>query len=273
MEVTILVDVDDAHSGHAEQVQRGPEDEGSNEHPLDILMRVQDLDTEMVQLNHRRDSLAERSELDKVEAAIAQMTSEISKERSQLEELSKRQEEMEEQVSALSRRRQAIEDRMYSERGSSGRDLQAMDAEVLQLTKRRAEIEDLELELMEEQDRIEDGVKERETRLEEVAKVADELRAALRAAESIVDTELSTVIMSRSVAASRLPTDLLDRYEVLRSRLKGTGAARIVGNRCGGCHLELPSMEVEKLSRLSPDVVVTCDQCGRILVREQRGST
>ncbi|MCL5445741.1 MAG: C4-type zinc ribbon domain-containing protein [Actinobacteria bacterium] len=244
----------------------------ADDHPLEVLMRVQDLDTEIAQLNHRRSRLSERAELDEVQRVISQMVSEISQERSRLEDLYERQKEMDDQVSAISRRRQAIEERMYQERGSSGRDLQAMDAEVLHLTQRRSEIEDAELSLMEEQDLIESKIKSREGELAELTKVADELSAALKAAEAVVDAEISTVTMSRGLTAVKLPTDLADRYEVLRSRLKGTGAARLVGNRCGGCHLELPSMEVEKISRLSSDVVVTCDQCGRILVRERGGS-
>ena len=63
-----------------------------------------------------------------------------------------------------------------------------------------------------------------------------------------------------------LPTALSDRYETLRARLKGTGAARLVGSHCDGCHLELGSVEVEKIRALPPGEVATCEQCGRILV-------
>ena len=62
------------------------------------------------------------------------------------------------------------------------------------------------------------------------------------------------------------PTALADRYETLRARLKGTGAARLVGSHCDGCHLELSSVEVEKIRALPPGEVATCEQCGRILV-------
>ena len=45
------------------------------------------------------------------------------------------------------------------------------------------------------------------------------------------------------------------------------GAARLVGGSCSGCHLVLPSMEVDRIRKAPPDAVITCDQCGRILVR------
>ena len=71
----------------------------------------------------------------------------------------------------------------------------------------------------------------------------------------------------RATEAARLPEALASRYETLRSRLAGIGAARIVDGRCGGCHLSLPSVELDRIKHLAPDAVVTCDQCGRILVR------
>ena len=38
------------------------------------------------------------------------------------------------------------------------------------------------------------------------------------------------------------------------------------GSHCDGCHLELSSVEVEQIRALPPGEVATCEQCGRILV-------
>ncbi|MDQ1445435.1 MAG: C4-type zinc ribbon domain, partial [Acidimicrobiaceae bacterium] len=45
------------------------------------------------------------------------------------------------------------------------------------------------------------------------------------------------------------------------------GAAKLVGSNCSGCHLSLPATELDRIRHGSPDQVVFCDQCGRILVR------
>ena len=76
----------------------------------------------------------------------------------------------------------------------------------------------------------------------------------------------STRRTNPTTAAAELPTALADRYETLRTRLKGTGAARLIRSRCDGCHLELSSGEVERIRGLPHDEVATCEQCGRILV-------
>src|SRR5947209_3691288 len=81
------------------------------------------------------------------------------------------------------------------------------------------------------------------------------------------EAELATELDARGAAAAGIPEDLLSQYERLRAKQGGIGAARLVGNRCSGCHLTLPATELDRLRHQTPDVVVLCDQCGRILVR------
>ncbi len=95
---------------------------------------------------------------------------------------------------------------------------------------------------------------------------ADELRAQVARDQLEIEAALAAAVGSRAAEASLLPTALTDRYETLRARLRGTGAARLVGNRCDGCHLELSSVEVENIRALPPGQIATCEQCGRILV-------
>jgi predicted nucleic acid-binding Zn-ribbon protein len=237
------------------------------EDPFAVLLRVQDLDTSLAQLQHRRETLSERRELAEVGAKLAELDAEIAEAAARRDQLASRQRELEAQIGQINDRRAAIEERLYGARGTAARDLQAMDDELQHLTFRRAELEEDELVSMEAQDPIDTELARLQAARDELTVTAEELRQALTAVEAVLTAEISTTVFTRGVEAAKLPTWLSDRYEALRARLKGTGAARLVGNRCEGCHLELPSMEVDRIRHLAPDVVVTCDQCGRILVR------
>ncbi len=233
-----------------------------------LLISVQDLDTHIGQLEHQKANLPERRDLTEIEARLADLGRRSAERQAERSVLVDRQNELEKQVGSLTARRRVIEEHMYADRSAAARDLQAMESEVRHLTELRAELEDAELEIMEEQEPIDQalaGLMEERRRLEASA---NELRNALGAAEAVVDSELASTVARRAEQARRLPTDLADRYETLRQRLGGVGAARLVGSRCSGCHLELPSVEVERLHRLSATEIVTCDQCGRILVRD-----
>jgi uncharacterized protein len=235
--------------------------------PLLLLVEVQDLDTAIARLEHRKATLSERQELEATERALSELAARATDLGNRRQALAARQAELEEQIASVSGRRQALEDRLYAARGSAARDLQAMDDEIHHLAQRRAEIEEVELEVMVEQEPVDAELDQLATERAGLEETASRQRATLTVAASEVDTELSALHSSRVAAASGLPPDLAERYETIRRRLGGVGAARLVGNRCDGCHLELPSAEVDRIRHLPAGTVAHCDQCGRILVR------
>ena len=201
-----------------------------------------------------------------LEAELAALAAEEAALSARRAELVATQKDLEAQIAATNERRSGIEQRMYAARGSSTRDLQAMDEEVRHLNQRRSELEDEELVAMVDQEPIDAALAALAARTAPVEEKANVLRAEVAQGQAEIDAELATARAERAAEAAQLPAALADRYEALRARLKGTGAARLIGHRCDGCHLELSSVEVERIRAMPPDTVVTCDQCGRILV-------
>jgi predicted nucleic acid-binding Zn-ribbon protein len=232
----------------------------------DRLLVVQDLDTTITQLQHRRIALAERTGLAAAEAELASLGAEQASAEKRKAELVAAQTELEEQIAATSARRTGVEQRMYAARGSSTRDLQAMDDEVRHLAERQSELEEQELVIMVDLDPVNAALEELAARLGPVSDRTAALRAEVVQAQADIDSELAQAAAARDAEAAQLPTALAERYELLRARLKGVGAARLIGHHCGGCHLELSSVEVEHIRALPDDAVATCEQCGRILV-------
>jgi predicted nucleic acid-binding Zn-ribbon protein len=233
---------------------------------LEMLLELQDLDTGIAQLQHRRAALPERQQLASVTAALGDVSRRAGEIHGSRAELVERQRALEVDIGATTGRREALEQRMYAARGTPARDLQAMDEEIRNLRRRRDQLEDAELEVMVALEPLEAELASLDAEGAGLRAQADKLRAALLEAETEIDEELAVQVAARAAAASSLPEELRSRYESLRARLGGTGAARLVGSRCSGCHLELPSMEVDRIRHLPPGTVVTCEQCGRILV-------
>jgi predicted nucleic acid-binding Zn-ribbon protein len=233
---------------------------------LERLLVVQDLDTLLMQLTHRRAALAERVGLTALEAELAALATEEAGAMARRGELVAVQKELERQIAAVNERRTGIEQRMYAARGSSTRDLQAMDEEVRHLNGRRGELEEEELVAMVDQEPIDAALRALAERRQPIEEKAAVLRAEVAESQREIDGELVTAREQRAAEAAQLPAVLSERYEMLRSRMKGTGAARLIGHRCSGCHLELAPVEADRIRAATPDTVVTCDQCGRILV-------
>jgi len=227
---------------------------------------VQDLDTLITQLSHRRAALAERVGLAALDVELGTLAAEEATLTARRHELVATQKDLEAQIAVADERRTGIEQRMYAARGSSTRDLQAMDEEVRHLNQRRSELEDQELVAMVDQEPIDTALAALAARKAPIAEKANILRAEVAQGQAEIDAELEAARAARAGEAAQLPPALSERYEALRARLKGTGAARLIGHRCSGCHLELSPVEVDRIRAMSPDTVVTCDQCGRILV-------
>jgi predicted nucleic acid-binding Zn-ribbon protein len=58
----------------------------------------------------------------------------------------------------------------------------------------------------------------------------------------------------------------VQRYEQLRARHGGVAIARLEGSRCGGCHLDLSTAELNELRSLGSGELAECPNCGRLLV-------
>jgi uncharacterized protein len=234
--------------------------------PFDTLMVVQLHDTTLDQLRQRQRTLPELAELRAVEAQRLEVIAEGAVLRSQVDHLTARQRALEEQIAAAAKRRHDIEQRMLTGGVTASRDLQAMDVEVHHLADRQAGFEEQELALVEEEEPLDVALAENERLGASLDAEAERLRGVVAEAIKAIDEAITVEAGQRAEAATGLPADLAERYEGLRSHLGGVGAARLIGDQCDGCHLTLPSKEVERIRRLPPEEFATCDQCGRILV-------
>ncbi len=239
--------------------------------PLAALLEVQDLDTSIAQHEHRKAALPERHQLEALGARASAIRRRVAEVTAARDELATRLGHLEEQSAAVHARRAALEERLYAARGAAGRDLQAIEGEIAQLAARLRQLEDEELVVMEEQEPLDAELQGHEAELAQMSGEAGGLSRTVGELDRTIEAELAELTGQRAAAAARLPDGLARRYEDLRARLGGIGAARLVGDRCDGCHLTLPAVEVDRIRHLPPDAVVTCEQCGRILVRPAAG--
>ena len=234
---------------------------------LEVLLEVQNHDTVIDQLHHRQRTLPERARLQQVEAEQAQVERELTDVRARLAEARAQQTKLEGDLAATEARIAEIEKRMFGGSVTASRDLQAMQEEVDSLKRRRSLLEDDVLVAMESAEPLQAELEALEGRHTGLDDDGGQLRAAIAEAEVAIDKELAEETSRRQTAASGLPEDLVAEYERLRARLGGIGAARLVGPSCTGCHLTLPSSELERIRHEPPDAILHCDQCGRLLVR------
>lgn len=234
---------------------------------FETLLEVQASDTAADQLRHRRAHLPEREQMAALTARAGELQARIADVTGRRAVVLRRQEELEEAAAACGRRVKEIEGRLYSGQVSATKDIMAMTAEVTSLQARRSSLEDELLAALEEDEPLAAELAALEEAMAALRAEGLQVQAAITEAEAGIDAELAEVEGGRRDLAATVPDELLATYEKLRARLGGEGAARLSGRSCTGCHLTLPAQELDRIRHLSPDALVLCDQCGRILVR------
>lgn len=233
---------------------------------LEAVMRLQELDTELDQTRYRRAHLPERAELVSVQADIDRISVLLREASSELESIVKAQTQVEGELSAAETRITELDARFYSGTVTASRDLMAITEEVESLKRRKSQLEDKVLETMTEREPLDSNAVGLQAALDTLTEQSARLSVALAGAEAAIDAELAAIEQSRTEARANVPDSLADQYEKLRQHLGGVGAARLNGGSCSGCHLTLPATELERARKAGEGTVLTCEQCGRILV-------
>lgn len=233
----------------------------------DDLLAVQEHDTAADQLEHRKANLPDRAELDKVMALLGDLEGRATEVEGRRRELQRSQQRLEDEIGSIREKAAAHDKQLYSGTISNPRELQAMQDEIAALKRRISQLEDQELELMEQIEPLDGELAGFAAERAAADEQAANLRARIAEAEVAIDAELATNRTEREALAAAIEPALLADYEDLRRRLGGIAIARLVGNNCGGCHLQLSAVEVARLKKLGPDEPANCEECGRLLAR------
>jgi len=233
---------------------------------LDALLALQGVDTDIDRHQYRREALPDRQEATEVDRRVAILDRDRGDIGVTLAEIVAREEALEADLAATEARIGEVNRRLYGGQVAASRELQAMAADVKVLEARQSDLEDRVLVILDEREPHDLRLAALGAERAGAEARRAELAVTIADAEAEIDTDLAALGDQRVALASEVPADLLATYERIRSRLGGVGVARLVGSQCQGCFLTLPSGEVDRLRHLPADAVVTCEDCGRILV-------
>jgi uncharacterized protein len=150
---------------------------------------------------------------------------------------------------------------------ASPKELEQLQHEVGTLSTRRAELEEVELEIMMRMDSIQASISTHSQEGDEQAAVIADLEIRKENALAAINSELEGIASDRSQLVAGVEKSFVDLYEKIRADSGGPGAAALVGGACSGCNLSINAVEIKRLSDLAEDEVVRCEECRCILVR------
>ena len=230
------------------------------------LLSLADLDSEVARLRHAAQTLPQHTEIATLAAQRKEISDALISAGTEVDDLSVAVRKAESELAPVKARLARDEVRIADGSVSDPKTLRGLTEEVEHLSRRIAELEDAQLELMEQ------------------AETATERHARLAASKTEIENRLRALVADRDEAVAKLsaqakqqmagrpalvkavPEALLKLYERLTAKM-GRGAARLERCRCGGCQLQLTAADLESYRKAPANEVLRCVECDRILVR------
>jgi uncharacterized protein len=231
------------------------------------LLDLQALDSTLAQLEHRRRTLPEIAEMQRLDALVEALHDGIVRAETEVSDLAREQARFEREIEQVRSRRERDEGRLSSGAITVAKQLQDLEHEVATLKRRQSDLEDGELEVMEKAETAQAELDELTGQRDAHLAAREEAENRRDAALVELDAELARAAAERAEVAASLPADLLALYDRIRAAEGGVGAGEISRGRCGGCRLELMNNEKAEIRAAAPDEVLRHEECGRIMVR------
>ena len=231
------------------------------------LLDVQALDAKLDRLAHQERTHPAHAELAELDTRRTTLRDQIVAAETEESDVTRQQAKADSDVEQVRTRADRDTQRLESGAITSPKDLESLQHEIESLGRRQAELEDVELEVMERLEDIQGRLSVLRADLAGVEKSVESV--AMGRDDSLADIakDREFVAHQRSDLARELPEDLAKLYEKLRADNGGVGAARLHQGRCEGCRLELNAVEITKARSADPSEVLRCEECRRILIR------
>jgi uncharacterized protein len=188
----------------------------------------------------------------------------IAKRQSGLRDLQHELRENTAKVDDLTAKIKVLEERLYSGRVTSPKELTTLQKDVELVRGHRLPLEDRSLELMEAVEEAEMAISAAETALQRHKEALEANRRDLVAQLKKLGGELTDLELRRAALVPGIPSDVQIQYQALRKQ-KGKAIARVEQATCRGCGIAITPAW---LHRARTGEVVRCTNCNRILYLE-----
>jgi predicted nucleic acid-binding Zn-ribbon protein len=230
------------------------------------LLDLQATDPRLDQTTPAKATLPHTAAIAAAESELAALEVDLVNVRTALVDVQREVTKSEQDVQLVRDRADRDRARLDSGQGT-GKELTSLQHELVSLARRQSELEDMQLEVMERAEALANRVAELERSRTDVAERLATHVAERDAAVAELDAEASRVVGGREDVVAGLGDDLAALYEKIRAMSSGVAAAELKHRRCGGCRLELGSVDLDRIRKAPEDEVIRCEECRRILVR------
>jgi predicted nucleic acid-binding Zn-ribbon protein len=227
---------------------------------LEMLLKLQNIDYDLEELDRSRDYLPDminnlKKEIEEVSRILKESEERLTQQVLQRKKLELDIEEINSELAKLQKQMRDIKtNREY-------------DALVTEIANRKTKISESEEELLKtlaEIDELQDKVKEYKERVVEVDKNNRVQLESLSKEMDSIGIKIKQKQDERRNISVRINKLMLATYERVKKVKGGAAVVSVKKRACSGCYKSLPPQKIQEIKK--GESLITCDSCGRILI-------
>jgi predicted nucleic acid-binding Zn-ribbon protein len=231
---------------------------------LPVLFQIQTIESRLLALKKDEGLARNDPKIVQAEAALKEMGSLGAELESKRHAIQSSNRKLELELKACQEHIAVEEKKLYGGSVTNSRELGQIEQKVVEYKHTASKLEDEILQLMEH----DDGLGARISALQKKKASCEQELAALKTASSQKLREISIEVMGLESELSELTPQVreewLARFHKIAGAHNGIGIAQVKSGNCGACHVSLSDMMLQKVKR-GDDVIICCENCGRIL--------
>jgi predicted nucleic acid-binding Zn-ribbon protein len=227
------------------------------------LLKLSQVDLEVEQIKNEISKAISSKELTDASVKLAEASEEVIVARTHFENLSMEARKADDNLHLVEERIARDLDRLKNT--SSPKDAVAMQSEVESLTRRKGELEEVELEVLDRLEKAEKDLKSVSSKREEYSKEVSNLQETIQGQVDQLKTLGRKLKVDREILVSKIPEETLKKYRTLAARQIAVG--QIENRACSACRMGLTASTIDSLSTLAEDEIGTCPECLAMIVR------
>lgn len=230
---------------------------------LNDLLELQRLLLEQRRILAEAGELTKGGKLEQLRLELAESSESLSAARLENEELRRELRRQESDLELVEKRISQDQKRLVE--SSSTKDIAGIQHELETLARRKSELEDLELGLMEELEASDRKMHEIETLRESKEGEIETAKAEISVQLAELKLENQKLVGGIEQLKSELNQDLIKLFEQKFAR--GVAVGRLHGSSCSACNMSLNSQAMAEIAKVHVEELATCPECASMLVR------
>ena len=227
------------------------------------LLDIADLDRRIAQAEKARTKPVQGARINELVAVRQQQLGELTALTGVLDDARAELTRLESDVTLATQRRDRDAERLAT--ATDPKQAQALENEIESLARRISMLEDEQLDVMGRVEDAQAAVDAQQALIDQTQAEGAQLTTAAKADVAAAATEGEHLARDRAALVGAVAADLLAEYE--RRAARGIGVGLLRRGICEGCQMMLAGTDMNAVRQAAADEVLSCPECGAILVR------